>query len=107
VWNRPRLERTFAGLPPAARQAPVFGIKLSSNVYWWTLLLLAAIGLLLLFFRGPLLTGLFTPPILIWAYFTAFHAATVIQDRYHFAAVPIIGMLAVVPFSRRQMGQHS
>ena len=38
--------------------------------------------------------ALTSPSLVIWAYFTVVHAATVIQDRYHFASVPFIGILA-------------
>ena len=96
VWNRPGLERTFAGLPPATRDDAIFGIKLTSNIYWWAVLLLAAFGVVRLAATWPLLRWLTSPPVLIWAYFTAVHAVTVIQDRYHFAAIPLVGMLAAV-----------
>ena len=36
------------------------------------------------------------PAILIWAYFAAVHSITVVQDRYHFASIPFIAMLAGV-----------
>lgn len=123
VWNRPGLERALARLglpattvapsttiprrvdeePPGDMASPaaivsaggvVFGLKLLSNVYWWAVLLLAVFGVLRLLLRGPLFAVLFAPPTLIWAYFIAVHAVTVIQDRYHFAAVPLLASLA-------------
>ncbi len=44
---------------------------------------------------GGRVATLLTPPVLLWAYFTAAHAATVIQDRYHFAFIPFVSMLTV------------
>ena len=50
-------------------------------------------GLISLVWRIGPVGALFQPAVIFWLYFTAVYAVTVIQDRYHFAAVPFIALL--------------
>ncbi|MBK9118902.1 MAG: glycosyltransferase family 39 protein [Phycisphaerales bacterium] len=107
-----------AGSSTAADRV-LFAAKLATNVYWWLVLLLAVVGVGRMLLVGPrfddaspavtpggggpgggaagrLLGTLLSPPVLMWGYFTAVHAVSVIQDRYHFAAIPAIALLAGV-----------
>lgn len=96
-WNSTALQGRFSS-------RVITALKWTGQLYWWGVLLLALVGALRLLRRGPLIAVLCAPPILIWAYFTAVHAVTVIQDRYHFAAIPFIAMLAasaLLPRPRR------
>jgi 4-amino-4-deoxy-L-arabinose transferase-like glycosyltransferase len=104
----------------AAANRVIFAAKLATNVYWWGVLLLAVVGVGRMLLLGPRFDGappgggsgaggvdsggmggrivgtLLSPPVLLWGYFTAVHAVSVIQDRYHFAAIPAIALLAGV-----------
>jgi len=100
AWNERGLEQAAARISPAAVGPVIRGTKLVSNLYWWLVLALAVLGVIrLVLTRGPL-AALLTAPVLIWAYFAAVHAVTVIQDRYHFAYVPCIAALAAVALTR-------
>lgn len=101
VWNRPGLERRLAFLEPRVRDRAIFGVKLLSNIYWWAMLTLALVGVIRLARQRPLVLWLASPPVLIWAYFTAVHAVTVIQDRYHFAFIPFIVVLAAAGIAQK------
>ena len=94
VWNHKGLERCFRALSPTAQRTAIFGIKLLANGYWWAMLALALFGVVRLARQWPPLLWLTAPPVLLWAYFAAVHAVTVIQDRYHFAAIPFMATLA-------------
>ena len=86
-WNMDGLNHRF---PASVVQA----IKVGSSLYWWTALALACVGTVLLAWRRSVWTAISNPAILLWGYFTAVHATTVIQDRYHFPSIPNIAMLA-------------
>ena len=85
-WNQTGIESRFG--------VDAFGpLKLVSSAYWGVALLLGLGGLLHLLLRHGLLASVFHPVVLIWLYFTSVYAVMVIQDRYHFAAVPSIAIL--------------
>lgn len=100
VWNELGIRQRLGFLGSLWQSRAVLGLKLASNVYWWAALILAVAGACCLVVRRGLLSGLLVQPIAIWAYFTAVHAVTVIQDRYHFAAVPMIAILAAVALGK-------
>jgi hypothetical protein len=58
-----------------------------------------------------MLAALLSLPILLWLYFTAVYSTTVVQDRYHFAAIPFIAVLAAIPLelflNRRESSKAS
>jgi hypothetical protein len=96
VWNEPGLRAALGALPAPWLDRSIFTLKLAGNLYWWLLLLAAAAGTIRLAGTHGLAATLLNPAVLIWMYFTAVHATTVIQDRYHFAAIPVMAMLAGV-----------
>lgn len=86
-WNTLGLQSRFAD--PAIEL-----LKWAGNLYWWAMLALALVGALRLALRRPLLLWITSPPVLIWTYFTAVYAVTVIQAPYHFAFIPCVAILA-------------
>jgi hypothetical protein len=88
-WNLSALESVYG---PRA----VWILKLKSDVYWWLVLLLGMAGVSTLAIQRGAVALLVSPPIVLWAYFTALHAVIVVQDRYHFPCLPFVGMLAAV-----------
>jgi hypothetical protein len=87
TWNGRGLAERFG---PAA----IAALKLAGNAFWWGALasaLAGAVGLAL----HRRWTALLAPAV-IWGYFAALHAVTVIQDRYHFPSIPFIAALAGV-----------
>ena len=85
-WNKGGLESRFG--------YRVFTpLKVFSSFYWACALLLGLGGLVSLVQRIGLIGTFFQPAVIFWLYFTAVYAITVIQDRYHFAAVPFIALL--------------
>lgn len=108
TWNEPSLTRTAEstadalGLPadPWAARI-VLGVKLISNIFWWFVVIAGALGIVRLALSGAWLAALLNPATLAWFYFTAVHAITVIQDRYHFASIPMIAILAAVALTKR------
>jgi 4-amino-4-deoxy-L-arabinose transferase-like glycosyltransferase len=89
-WNEDGLRTRFGS------ETIIFGIKLIANVYWWVALALAIGGVAYTIFLQPRRFKTLLVPLLFWGYFTAIHAITVIQDRYHFPSVPFIAMLAAI-----------
>jgi 4-amino-4-deoxy-L-arabinose transferase-like glycosyltransferase len=91
-WNKDGLESRFGS-------RAFIPLKLFSSFYWACALMLGLGGLISLVRQVGPVRALFQPAVAFWLYFTAVYAITVIQDRYHFAAVPFIAMfggLAIV-----------
>jgi Dolichyl-phosphate-mannose-protein mannosyltransferase len=85
-WNKAGLESRFG--------YRVFTpLKVFSSFYWACALMLGLGGLISLVRQIGPVRALFQPAVTFWLYFTAVYAITVIQDRYHFAAVPFIALL--------------
>jgi 4-amino-4-deoxy-L-arabinose transferase-like glycosyltransferase len=100
VWNLKGLERRFSGLSEGNRDRLITAVKVVSNLYWWLMAAAGVVGAALLFRRpleGQRRSYL---PLLTWVYFTAVHAVTVYQDRYHFASIPMIAILAALVLRR-------
>lgn len=82
------------------------GAKIVSQLYYLVTLGLALAGLVVAFYRFGI-AFLVHPTFLMIAYVTGVHAIIVIQDRYHFPAVPFLAALAgfavsyFVEFTRR------
>ena len=97
-WNEKGLHDS--PLEPAAKL-----IKYTSTFYWWVMLLGGITGICVLLAKTPILKVIFHPAILMWAYFTAVHAVTVSNDRYHFPAIPfiaaLIGLAIATLFTKR------
>jgi hypothetical protein len=91
-WNKAGLESRFG-------TGVFIPLKVFSSLYWACALMLGFGGLISLVRRIGLLGALFQPAVALWLYFTAIYAVTVIQDRYHFAAVPFIAMLGGLALS--------
>lgn len=87
-WNWPALERIVGDTGLAA-------LRIVSTGYW-TLVLVAALGGVVVLLRQAPLRGLAAPVLLLWGYFALLHAVTVIQDRYHMPSVPYIALLAAL-----------
>lgn len=98
-WNQAGLQRRleFAGRPAGAQVFTV--LKAASSLYWWAVLGCAVLSALRLSAVSP---GAASLAVLPWAYFAVLHAVTVIQDRYHFAAVPFVALLAALSWSRER-----
>jgi 4-amino-4-deoxy-L-arabinose transferase-like glycosyltransferase len=99
VWNDRSL--SAAGIDSRGQMA----IKVATNLYYWPVLLLALIGIWhsvrqkrLLFLSDPL--------ALLWLYFALVHAATVVQDRYHYPSIPAMAALAAVTITRLWPKKH-
>lgn len=95
VWNSAGLDSALGVLSADRRSLSISALKLISSSYWWFVLAaaaLGAVGLVVSMGRWP--DALL--PCVIWIYFTLVHAVTVIQDRYHFASIPFIAMLAAL-----------
>lgn len=86
-WNLEGLQSRYT-----PRIVPI--LKWISQIYWLAALGLAIVGLARLLGKGGGLSVAATPPVLLWVYFTSVHAVTVIQDRYHFAVIPFVAILA-------------
>jgi 4-amino-4-deoxy-L-arabinose transferase-like glycosyltransferase len=86
-WNLPVLQNTYG-----IRGVTV--LKLVSDLYWWIMLLLGLSGACLLFARLRIGAFYDSPLIALWAFFTAFYAMILINDRYHMCCIPPIGILA-------------
>lgn len=106
-WNQRGLDSRFG-------PSVFIPLKLFSSFYWACALMLGLCGFYNLIRQtGPAETFIH-PTVIFWLYFTAVYAVTVIQDRYHFAAVPFIaalGGLALTQFSplreRRRTEGHA
>jgi 4-amino-4-deoxy-L-arabinose transferase-like glycosyltransferase len=86
VWNGDGLRARYP-------EAVLGVVKLGSTVFWWGALALGLLGLgLVVAHVGPWRAALH-PPVLLWAYFAAVHAAIVVMDRFHFPSVPFIAIL--------------
>jgi len=86
-WNQPTLLRLYGNR--------VFRIlKVVSDLFWGLALLLGLWGALLVFRKQGIIQATLSIPILLWLYFTGVYSTTVVQDRYHFAAIPFIAVLA-------------
>lgn len=85
VWNQPGLERRFGPwiLTP---------LKALSSAYWWSLLLLGAVGVVQAVRRGRAKT--LWPPLAALAFFAAVPVLTVAQDRYHVPLDPLLAFFA-------------
>ena len=92
VWN-------LHGLEPLGTRA-IAGLKVGSSLYWWAALAFALWGVVVLVQSVGVLPGLFHPTVLIWGYFAAVHAVTVIADRYHMPSIPSIACLAALTLDR-------
>lgn len=91
-WNKAGLESKFG-------TGVFIPLKVFSSLYWGCALMLGLGGLISLVRRVGILGAVFQPCVAFWLYFTAVYAVTVIQDRYHFAAVPFIAMLGGLALS--------
>lgn len=90
VWN----DRSFesVGIGPRGQTA----LKLLANLYYWPVLLAALVGLWLYVRREGLLSLPGHPLAMLWLYFAAVHALTVVQDRYHVPSVPAMAVFAAL-----------
>ncbi|MFE3837881.1 ArnT family glycosyltransferase [Pseudogemmobacter sonorensis] len=74
--------------------------KLVATGWWYSLVLAAGTGIVLLWREGGWRAALFNPAVAIWGYVTLVHAVIVVEDRYHMPASPWIAMLAAVALAR-------
>jgi 4-amino-4-deoxy-L-arabinose transferase-like glycosyltransferase len=89
AWNEQGLvERYGSGV-----LLPLKGV---SQLFWLTVLGLAAAGWIVLFRRQGWRSVLGHPATLTIGYFATVHAVIVSQDRYHFPLTPLIAMFAAV-----------
>lgn len=102
VWNEAALERRVG-------PTGVVAAKVVASGYWYALLVLTAFGLIRQA-RDISWRVLFHPALLALLYFTALHAVTVVQDRYHMPVSGFVAMLAGLGLAdilrRRQMRSY-
>lgn len=92
AWNEEGLRRTMG-------EAGILANKVIAQGYWMAALALAVFG----FGAAARRAGayiVFHPAFVMIAYVTAVHAIIVIQDRYHYPAVPFLAMFGGVALSR-------
>lgn len=99
-WNEPALTRQLARVVGDRAERAVQGLKLLSTGYWWLMLALAGVGFVQLIRKRGAWFAVYCPAFALSAYFAAVHAITVIQDRYHFAYIPLVAMLAAAVWPR-------
>jgi hypothetical protein len=81
------------GIKAALGDSAVEPLKRLTQISWAALFLLALLGVwTLLRERGWWRTAV-SPPVMVVAYFTAIHAVTVSQDRYHLSFASFLAML--------------
>lgn len=85
-WNEPGLKSRFP-------DKVVSGLKGVSTLYWWAVLALGVAGAFMVL-AGGLIRFFGDPAVMFWGYYAGIHAVTVAQDRYHFASIPFIAILA-------------
>jgi len=88
-WNQPSILRLYGN-------RAFWILKIVSDLYWGAALLLGLWGAVLVFARERVIAAVMSLPILLWLYFTGVYSTTVVQDRYHFAAIPFIAVLAAL-----------
>ena len=89
VWNEPGI-RNLVG------DRGVVVTKAASSLFWYAALLAAVIGIVALIRSQGVWAAMLSPPVWLWAYFTAIHAIIVVGDRYHIPAIPMVALLAAV-----------
>jgi 4-amino-4-deoxy-L-arabinose transferase-like glycosyltransferase len=94
TWNLTALNRVMS-------PAGVLGLKILSNLYWWTALALGLGGIVMLARSEGILATLIQPAVLVWGYFAVTHAIIVISDRYHMPCIPSIAALGGYFMARR------
>ena len=86
AWN-PGLRERFGA---AAERA----FKGLATVFWWAALGLSLAGAAVLLARDGVRAWAGHPAVALWACLALTHAAIVVQDRYHFPAIPCVAALA-------------
>lgn len=71
---------------------PILILKLISTIYWWAMLIIAAIGLYQLLRKREL--SIFSALPVTFGFFFVFPLLTVAQDRYHLPVDPFLAMFA-------------
>lgn len=71
-------------------------LKAISSIYWFSCVLLAVLGFIMIVRTYSVRYALFHPAFIMWAYVASVHAVIVVQDRYHFPVVPFVATLAAV-----------
>jgi CHASE2 domain-containing sensor protein len=90
-WNAAGLGSQYQAVAPV--------LKVVSSAYWWTLLLLGAIGFVLATGRPQVFAA--WPLLIACAYFALFPVLTVGMDRYHVPVDPMLAILAGYVLTRR------
>ncbi len=86
TWN-------VGGLNTRMNDVGILQLKIAGNVFWWVTFAFALSGTVVLARRSAI-RAMLDPALAMWAYFSAVHAVTVVQDRYHFPSIPFIAILA-------------
>jgi 4-hydroxybenzoate polyprenyltransferase/phosphoserine phosphatase/4-amino-4-deoxy-L-arabinose transferase-like glycosyltransferase len=94
LWNPGLRERYGAGAERA--------FKGVATVFWWAALALGLAGAAVLLAREGFRAWAGHPAVAIWACLAATHAVIVVQDRYHFPAIPLVAALAGLALQRRK-----
>jgi 4-amino-4-deoxy-L-arabinose transferase-like glycosyltransferase len=88
-WNEGGIKHHFG-------ERALLPLKILTQGFWTGVLLLAFAGLIVMVRERGVTLTLMHPVVLTWIYFTAVHAITVVQDRYHFPYDPFISLLAAI-----------
>jgi hypothetical protein len=88
-WNQTALLQRYGA-------AGFKGVRVVSSAFWLAALALAVAGFEILRRQTSLTNVLSHPCFVLCAYFTSIYAVTQAQDRFHFACVPLLAMLAAL-----------
>jgi 4-amino-4-deoxy-L-arabinose transferase-like glycosyltransferase len=78
----------------------VMPLKALTQGYWLMVLGLSFVGLYFLYRDSGFMGLVLHPLVAPWLYFSAIHAVILAQDRYHFAAIPLIAALCALAVDR-------
>ncbi|MFW5432417.1 MAG: ArnT family glycosyltransferase [Methylophilaceae bacterium] len=100
VWNGALFKKLSA--------QTILGMKLTSTLYWWIILILASIGIYKILRQGEMPT--FHVLLVTLGFFFVFPILTVAQDRYHMPINPFLAMFAAYylnTFSSKQVQSNT
>jgi hypothetical protein len=86
-WNAEGIKQRFG-------TNMILPLKLLTQAFWSTVVLLALIGVGLVYWERGLILTLVHPFLVPWIYFTAVYSVMLVQDRYHFSSHPFIAAFA-------------
>jgi hypothetical protein len=89
AWNK-------KGLISRYGSSILLPLKIISQLYWLLALGLSLIGIIILGKQHGWLNVIIHPTVVIWVYLAGVHVVIISNDRYHFASIPMIAILAAL-----------